>query len=603
MLKILAAALLVPILPTSALTVAPSASGSSPDPLLQETATPPTMVRIDGGRGNFGTDRKALQNYYDDVPAAGQYIRALDGETPMISENLPSYFLGRTEVTNEQYRAFVKDTGHRPPQHWGEEAIEIGRAAWFEDNQKRKDAGEDVQGKKFNPAKWWTDNWQDHEWLVRPEHLLLPVTFIDYDDVQAYCAWAGMRVPSEFELQFAARGKTKDMYAWGNEWEDGKYGLTSEVRGLNRTIAVGAYPAGASKSGVLDLSGNVWEWTSSPYESYKKKFKPGTYKINKKKVEAPLPKWDVTQRVSAGGSYQTDRTTARCTSRRGTEQTQITGGLGMRAAASIRIGEDISNNLLRFDIRRSLFLQEYPTVWGPSFSVAADRWAFLPGTEAPTTGRPKDYSLPDGYGVITGYEHLVFIPIEEIEEGNSETWRRTSLEKPHMIGALSITEPMLEPDLAPGTYFVLYRSKGKAPRTDPKAPAAAGGAAGGAGKAGGAAGAPQDPAPAPTKDLGYDTKKNNVIFVDSVSGEIAAVREVDGSPKFDKTKNLSGWEVEKVKEKSTDKDGKAINVEVDHLILTVEIPIVTRGKCYPFVLEFKPSVGVTAKQWRGMSRK
>tara|TARA_R110002126_G_scaffold211259_2_gene357817 strand:+ start:390 stop:2159 length:1770 start_codon:yes stop_codon:yes gene_type:complete len=589
MLTILAAALLPPLL------------APTPTTLVQDVAPPPGMVRIAGGRAKIGSDQKDIQNLLDEVPSAREVIRPLDGETPQISMNIEPYFLGRTEVSNEQYLAFVKSTGHRPPKLWGAKAIdEIGRPAFFEKAKAAKDDGQDVSDWRFDDVEWWTDNWQDHEWEAPVKDLLAPVCYVDYQDVVAYCTWAGLRLPTEFEWQYASRGKGDSLYAWGDEWEDGKYANTRENRATSKLMPVGTYVEGVSESGVLDLAGNVWEWTSSPYKAYKEPFKPGVYKFKKKKLEAALPKWNVSQRVGMGGSYLTDRVVARCTTRRGTEQSQITAGLGFRVAGSPRIGEDVAQNLLRFEVRRSSFLAEYPMSWGPSLSVAADRWAFLPGTEAPTTGRPQGYTLPQDYGVITGYEYLLFIPVEELAEANAETWRRTSLDKPHMVGVLATTEAMVEPKLDPGTYFVLYRTKGKVkdepnPVPDPNK-----------GKQGAGAAQdevvpdePDDPADA---DLPYNPKKSNLLFVDTDTGQIVAVQVVDDDPKFDKVKNLSGWAVKTVKETQKGADGKPAKVDVDHLIMTSEIPIATRGKCYPFTIDFKPALGVTGKVWRGMRK-
>jgi formylglycine-generating enzyme required for sulfatase activity len=590
MLTILCAALLAPT---------PTALGT------QDVAPPPGMVRLVGGRTKIGSDRKDIQNLIDEVPSAREVIRPLDGETPQISMNIAPFFLGRTEVSNEQYLAFVKSTGHRPPKLWGMTAInDIGRAEFFEKRNEAKEAGQNVQDWRFDDVKWWSKNWQDHEWSVPAKDLLAPVCFVDYKDVTAYCTWAGLRLPTEFEWQFASRGKGEARYAWGDEWEDGKYANTRENRAFSKLMPIGTYVEGVSQSGVHDLAGNVWEWTSSPYKAYKTPFKPGVYKYKKKKLEAALPKWNVSQRVVMGGSYLTDRIVARCTTRRGSEQSQITAGVGFRVAASPRIGEDVAQNLLRFTVRKSAFLADYPTAWGPGLSVAADRWAFLPGTEAPKAGRAQDYVLPQGYGVITGYEYLLFVPVQELGEAKGESWRRKSLDKPQMIGVLATTEAMAEPKLNPGTYFVLYRSKGKIQRQDKPDPDENKDDKKGAGVAQEPTGQEEvaveaDPADAA---LPYDIKENNLLFVDSESGEIVAVQEVSGAPKFDKVKNLSGWKVETVKESQKGADGKPIKVDVDHLILTAEIPIVTRGKCYPFSIDFKPALGVTGKVWRGMRK-
>jgi formylglycine-generating enzyme required for sulfatase activity len=120
----------------------------------------------------------------------------------------------------------------------------------------------------------------------RPDH---PINCIDWDQAAAYCAWKGLRLPTEAEWEYAARGNDDRVYPWGNEAPSAsrlnmcgaecaamaKRDLQQDWKvmyegsdGWETTAPVGSYPHGATRSGVLDMAGNVWEWTADWRDSY-----------------------------------------------------------------------------------------------------------------------------------------------------------------------------------------------------------------------------------------------------------------------------------------------------------------------------------------------
>jgi formylglycine-generating enzyme required for sulfatase activity len=161
--------------------------------------------------------------------AAGEFTMGSDAggdeSRPAHKVTLPAFYIDKTEVTNAQYKEFCTATGKTPP----------------------------------------TDPfWEKGYFEKRPN---APVLGVSFDDAKAFAAWAGKRLPTEAEWEKAASwdaGKqTKLDFPWGASFESGKAAF-----GLDTPKDVGAFPAGASPSGAMDLAGNVAEWVDAYFQPY-----------------------------------------------------------------------------------------------------------------------------------------------------------------------------------------------------------------------------------------------------------------------------------------------------------------------------------------------
>lgn len=211
---------------------------------------------------------------------------AYDNELPAHTVTLPPFQLSRLLTTNEEYAHFVHEGGY-------------GRREWWSE-----------EGWGWKEKEGWTCPlyWQgtEREWRVQcmfdealwqPAH---PVTGVSWYEAEAYARFMGARLPTEAEWEKAASWDAlenrKRRYAWGDEEPTGALCNFHERRW--GTTAVGSFPAGASAYGILDMTGNVWEWTSDSFKGY-----PGFKYF-------PYPEYselwfDGDHRVLKGGSWAT----------------------------------------------------------------------------------------------------------------------------------------------------------------------------------------------------------------------------------------------------------------------------------------------------------
>ena len=175
-------------------------------------------------------------------------------ETPR-SVTVAPFKLMRFEVTNAQFAAFVAATGHvTDPERRGFGYVWPG--SWT----------------KVMGADWRYRSGPASDLIGLDDH---PVVQVSWNDAGAFCHHHGLRLPSEEEWEFAARGTDGRIFPWGDAAPDeggvrrANYGTdkccaADMTDGFHETAPVGSYPAGVSPLGLHDMAGNVWEWTSSP---------------------------------------------------------------------------------------------------------------------------------------------------------------------------------------------------------------------------------------------------------------------------------------------------------------------------------------------------
>ena len=138
---------------------------------------------------------------------------------------MDGFFMDKYPVTNNQFYDFIESTGYTPE---------------VPDN--------------------FLKHWEDGKYPRGEKNM--PVVYVSYEDAQAYARWAGKRLPTESEWQYAAQGSDGRLYPWGNSLDSALCNAGSGV-----LTSVNEYPGGSSPFGVMDMVGNVWQLTNDLYDN------------------------------------------------------------------------------------------------------------------------------------------------------------------------------------------------------------------------------------------------------------------------------------------------------------------------------------------------
>ncbi|MFG3099157.1 formylglycine-generating enzyme family protein [Streptomyces sp. NPDC048182] len=242
-----------------------------PVPAIRPPAAHPPLVELPGGTFRMGD-------------AFDEGYRA-DREGPVREVEVAPFALSATAVTNDEYAAFVSATGHRT------DAERFGSSFVFH-LRLHPDAHRHVLG-TVQQAPWWLGvegaSWRAPEGPGsdldgRGDH---PVTHVSHHDALAYCAWAGLRLPTEAEWEYAARGGLAGArYPWGddltpdgremcNTWQGTFPHRSDRPGGATGTVPVTAYEPNGY--GLLNMAGNVWEWTADAWGPAERVIRGGSY--------------------------------------------------------------------------------------------------------------------------------------------------------------------------------------------------------------------------------------------------------------------------------------------------------------------------------------
>ncbi len=254
----------------------------------------PEFVEIPGGDHLMGSDDP--QSY--------------DNEFPLHSVFVKPFLLAKTPVTAFQWSRFMADGGYHRQELWAPEG-------W------RWRTYESVEAPEY-----WVDlgsgAWAQYGFEgVRPMHPEEPAMCLSWFEADAFARWSNLRLPTEEEWEFAASGLVERTYPWGDTGPSAS--CATHARSAGGPMPVGACAKGMSPFGVLDMAGNCWEWTSSPFLPYPG-FEPFPYDGYSK------DHMNGEHYVCRGGSWATAGPILRCSFRNWYVPSYRQGFLGLRLA-------------------------------------------------------------------------------------------------------------------------------------------------------------------------------------------------------------------------------------------------------------------------------
>lgn len=285
------------------------------------------MIRLEGGRFFMGSE--------------GPEIWPADGEAPVREVEVSPFAIDLTAVTNGQFAAFVDATGYQT------ESERFGWSFVFHLHMPKKRRERLRKERAVQNLEWWLAvpgaHWRKPEGdrSSVDQRMNHPVVHVSWNDASAYCQWAGKRLPTEAEWEFAARGGLeKQIYPWGNtfrpngEWRanifQGRFPENDTgADGFKGTAPADHYPPNAY--GLYNCVGNVWEWCED-------RFSPDHHVKHPEERTNPAGPQTGDRRVQKGGSFLCHDSYCnryRIAARIGNTPDSATANLGFRCATDL----------------------------------------------------------------------------------------------------------------------------------------------------------------------------------------------------------------------------------------------------------------------------
>ncbi|TXN34982.1 formylglycine-generating enzyme family protein [Flagellimonas hymeniacidonis] len=257
---------------------------------------------------------------------------AMNHEKPRHAVAVNGFFMDITEVTNSQYAHFVKETGYitiaernvdwnkmkhqlpedTPKPH--DSLLRPGSLLFKVPDEKPKNLEDYLQWWEWKVGANWRNPKGYGSGLEGKEKL--PVVHIAYEDAAAYCRWAGKRLPTEAEWEWAAKGGLKEsIFTWGNDFNilnlhantwSGEFPMKNDLKdGFENKAPVASYPPNGY--GLFDMAGNVWEWTQDWYhtEYYQLMAMKNDTSFNPTGADRPFNRYNplAREKIIKGGSF------------------------------------------------------------------------------------------------------------------------------------------------------------------------------------------------------------------------------------------------------------------------------------------------------------